>query len=62
MLLGEEVLLIGLDAGEDDGVLAVVSKSKQKTRVPIQDLKVQDKNAKGLGWIEAYKYSLGIIK
>lgn len=58
-IYGEEAQLIGLDTGEMGvGVLAIVKKNKKKIRIPIQDLEVADKKAKGLEWLTAYKYWL----
>jgi hypothetical protein len=61
-VLGEEALLVGIEADEGGGaVLGIIAKGKDKIRTPIQDIQPVNKRFRGQGWLEAYRHSLGII-
>lgn len=57
IIFGGDAILV--DVNLDDGglsVLGIIIKDKNKIRIPIQDVIAADKKAKGLEWIEAYRY------
>lgn len=61
-VLGEEALLVGIEADEGGGaVLGIITKGKDKIRIPIQDTQRVNKRGKALQWLDAYRHWLGII-
>jgi hypothetical protein len=61
-VLGEEALLVRIEADEGGGaVLGIITKGKDKIRIPIQDMKPVSNRVKGIQWLDAYRHWLGIM-
>lgn len=56
VVLGAEVAVERLDLTDDDHIVAVCRRGKERQRLPILDLPLPEPAPKGWEWIEAYRH------
>ena len=56
VVLGAEVAVERLDLTDDDHIVVVCRRGKERQRLPILDLPLPDPPPKGWEWIEAYRH------
>lgn len=54
-MMGEEIIVSGLDMKDEQRILAVCSRDGQEYRVDMLDLEIDGNSVKGSEWIAAYR-------
>jgi Calcium binding len=58
-VLGVDVIVEGVDLGEDNGILAICAREGARQAIRVVDLPLPEPPPAGEEWIEAYRHWLG---